>query len=116
MKGEYVAQIRIRTEGADVILIAEGKAVITAPWNAALDIAHELVAAARRAEEHAKAENIIFDNALLIRSGAPFGLSSHKDIVAESIKEAGHNTTIRRHMPGGIKSTSIVGAPEVRHG
>ena len=109
-----MARIRIRTEGAEVILIADGKAVLAAPWNAALDIAHELVAAARRAEEYAKAENIIFDNALLIRSGAPFGLSNNRDIVAESIKEAAHNTTLRRHMLGGIKSTAILGTPEVR--
>lgn len=109
-----MVRVRIRQEGAEVQVIIEGKAVITAPWNAALDIAHEMIAAARRAEEHAKANQIIFDNAMLFRSGAPFGLSNNKNIVTESLKEAAHNYTLRRHMAGGIKSTAIVGTPEVR--
>lgn len=107
-------QIRIRQEGAEVTLIVDGKAAFAAPWNAALDIARELMASARLAEEHAKAEGIIFDNALLIRSGAPLGLSNNRNIVTESLKEAAHNYTLRRHLRGGIKSTSIVGAPDIR--
>ena len=109
-----MTQVRIRVVGPEVLVIVDDRAVLQCPWNAVLDIAHELIAKAREAEEYAKAENIIFDNALLIRSGAPFGLSNNRDIVAESVKEAGHNTTIRRHMPGGIKSETIVGAPVVR--
>ena len=111
-----MTEVRIRHEGAEVQVIVDGKAAITAPWNAALDIAHQMIASARKAEEVAKAEGIIFDNAMLIRSGAPFGLSNHPDIISESLKEAAHNTTLRRHMLGGIKSTTIVGTPEVRHG
>ena len=107
-------QIRIRQEGAEVTLIVDGKAAFAAPWNVALDIAHEMIAKARLAEEHAKANQIIFDNAMLFRSGAPFGLSNNKNIVTESLKEAAHNYTLRRHMAGGIKSTAIVGTPEVR--
>lgn len=85
------------------------------PWNAAIDVAHEIIAKARAAEEIAKANNIIFDNALLIRSGAPFGLSNNPDIMKESANEAAWNTTLRRSNLGGLKSEGIVGAPTVRH-
>jgi len=107
-------QVRIRHEGTNVQVIVNGALVFDAPWNAAQDIARELKAASLRAEEIAKADGIIFDNALLFRSGAPFGLSNHPDIIKETVKEAGHNTTLRRHLRGGIQSKGIVGKPDVR--
>lgn len=109
-------QVRIRQEGVYVQLIVDGKVVFNAPWNAALDIFREGTAAARRAEELAVAESIIFDQAILVRAGAPFGVTSNPAMLREALTEAGHNSTIRRYMPGGIKSTEIIGTPEVRHG
>lgn len=110
-----MTQVRIRNEGPEVLVIVDGALSIQAPWNVALDIAHELIAKAKLAEEFAKANDIIFDNALLARMGAPIGLSNNKDIIAETAKEAAWNTTLRRSNIGGLKSDGIAGAPTVRH-
>lgn len=108
-------RVRIRNEGAEVLVFAEDELVLRIPWNAAIDVAHEIIAKAKAAEEIAKANDIIFDNALLIRSGGSFGLSSNPDIMKESANEAAWNTTLRRSNLGGLKSEGIVGAPIVRH-
>jgi hypothetical protein len=68
------------------------------------------------AEEHAKAEAIALDTAILYRSGAPFGLSNHPAIVDEAKKEAAWNTELRRCMPGGVKSEEAFGTPDVIRG
>lgn len=105
--------LRIRQEGTNVLVIKDGTAVLNMPWDAALAVAHEIIAKARLAEETAKAEDIIFDNALLFRSGAPFGLSNHPDIVKQSLIEAQHNTILRRSNMGGIKSQAVFGTPTI---
>ena len=99
-----------------MLFIVDGKAVVDIPWNAALDVAAAIKEKAKDAEEIAKAEGIIFDQALLIRSGAPFGFSSHPDIQSEAAKESAHNKDLRRYLPGGVKSTEQFGRPGVvRH-
>lgn len=108
--------IRIRQEGPSVHIIVDGKLAIDAPWNAAIDIARELMQRARLAEECAKANDIIFDQAILARTGAAFGLSDNKDIQHEAMKEASHNPILRRHIPGGIQSQEAVGVPVIYRG
>jgi hypothetical protein len=72
-----------------------------------------LQAKARDAEEIAKASDIAFDQAILIRAGVPFGFSSDQKIQDEAAKEAAWNTDLRRYMPGGIKSEEQFGRPAV---
>ncbi len=108
-------QITIRQNGPNVLLIIDGRAT-ELPWNAALDVANALREKARDAEEIAKAEGIIFDQALLLRSGAPIGFSSNPDIQKEAAKEAVSNPTLRRHIPGGVRATEQMGRPGVYHG
>ena len=69
-----------------------------------------------KVEEHAKAEQIAHDTAILYRSGAPFGLSNHPAIKEEAAKEAAWNTQLRRAMPGGVKSQEAFGMPAVIRG
>lgn len=110
-----MTQVRIRQEGTYVLVIVDGKTVINAPYNVALDIFREGIAASKRAEELAHVEGIVHDQAILIRAGAPFGLTNNTAMLREAVTEAGHNPVIRRHMPGGIKSKELVGTPEVHH-
>ena len=105
-----------RQEGANVIVILDDKLVLNLPWDVALALAQDITQKAKAAEEIAKAEQIILDNAILFRSGVPIGLSNNRDIIAETIKEAQHNPLLRRHMAGGIKSQAIVGTPVLLHG
>lgn len=107
--------ITIRQDGPNVLLIIDGRAT-ELPWNAALDVANALREKAKAAEEIAKVEGVIFDQALLVRTGAPLGFSSHPDIQAEAAREAVGNRDLRRYIPGGVQSTEQMGRPGVYHG
>lgn len=98
-------RIRIGQDGPNVIISFDGKP-IEMPWNAALDVSKALTIKARAAEEIAKAEGIIFDQALLVRTGAPLGFTDNPDIQKEAAKEAGWNSKLRRFIPGGVHRRS----------
>jgi hypothetical protein len=106
--------VQIRAEGTRVLVVSDGRAILDLPWQAALSIARGLVAVARKAEEIAKAEQIVMDQAILTRAGAPFGLSNNPDIKKEAGKEAAWNTDLRRSMPGGVKSQEVFGTPTLK--
>lgn len=83
------------------------------PWQQALEFARAIYVKAKEAEEFAKANRVIADNALLLRAGVPVGLSNNRKIIDETIKEAVHNRDLRRHLPGGVKSQAVFGVPQV---
>lgn len=104
--------VRIHQEGPEIHLIIDGRA-LRMPWNVALDLSRALMKKARAAEEIAKVEGLIFDQALLIRTGAPLGFTDNPDIQKEAAKEAGWNSRLRRFIPGGVKATEQFGKPNV---
>ena len=106
--------VRIHQEGPEVLLIIDGRA-LKMPWNVALDVGKAIIKKARSAEEIAKAESIIFDQALLIRTGAPLGFTDNPDIQAEAAKEAAHNPQLRKYLRGGVKATEQFGSPTICH-
>ncbi len=114
-----ITQATIKRDGIEVVIVMGNRRVLALPWDAALVLAKAMIIQARRIEEQVKALDIIQDQALLMRSGAPFGLSSHPDIIDEAKKEAVHNPTLRKYITGkraGGIGTSIVGEPNVvRH-
>ena len=63
--------------------------------------------------EHAQAQRIAEDSALLYRSGAPFGLSDREDIRGEAKKIAAWDSALRRAIPGGVKSAEAFGLPSI---
>ena len=109
-----MTNVRVHQEGPEVLLVIDGRA-LKMPWNVALDVSKALQIKARKAEEIAKAEGIIFDQALLIRTGAPLGFTDNPDIQKEAAKEAAHNGDLRKYLPGGVKATEQFGNPTVRH-
>lgn len=119
-------QLRIWHDGNGKVLYTfRGKVVFDSPvpWQVADLIARNSTRAARAAEEHCKANQIIYDNALLHRSGKiPFlGLSNDPKIKDETAKEALHNRELRRALPyqknsdgiGNIRSKGVVGTPMI---
>ncbi len=107
-------RVRVHQDGPYVELIIDGRS-LRMPWNVALDLSKALLHKARNAEETAKAESIIFDSALLIRTGAPLGFSDNPDIQKEAAKEAVNNDDLRKYLPGGVKATEQFGQPNVHH-
>lgn len=116
-----IGRCRISQNGPTVILYL-GERAVELPWEAAQLIGQGLLEKAKLAEEHAKANEIIIDQAIMYRSGAPFALSSNPRILDEAKKEAVYNRDLRRSNlalvespPGGIDSRETVGVPTVSH-
>lgn len=109
-----VSVLQIRQEGTRVLFIKGGKILLDLPWDAALEVSRETYIRARAAEEIAKADAVIMDQAIVQRAGMQFGMTNNRDIQVEAMKEAVHNPLLRRHMPT-IKSQEILGAPSVHH-
>lgn len=109
-----VKECAVRDEGARVVLLVEGRAVLDMPWEAADALARALRIKARKAEEIAKAGAVARDAAILLRAGAPWGLTSHPEIQQEAVKLARDDRDLRRYLPGGIRSEAIFGAPSIK--
>jgi len=114
-----ISEMSVRQDGLDVVLLKNGQRVCELPWDAALMLADAIKIQARRIEERVKAEQVIIDQAFVMRKGLPFGLSSHPVIISEARKEAAHNTLLRKYIPHvsmGIRSREAMGMPKViRH-
>lgn len=106
-----LATARVRHDGTRVQFEVNGRLVFDAAWQDALALADAIRSHAKRAEELAHVDGIIADQALLIRRGVRFGLTNRPDMLKEAVKEAAWNRTLRRALPGGIRSTSVVGTP-----
>lgn len=113
MTDNLSTKTQIRQEGANVMVIENGKTVAIWPWHIADVVARAITMKARQAEEIAKAEQIIMDNAIIHRAGLPFGLSNHPKILQETKKEALYNRNLRRYMPN-IKTNELVFTPVIR--
>ena len=110
-----IAQVAVRRDGIDVVLIVNGRRVVELPWDAALLIAKGITIQARRVEEQLKHSAIAFDQAILMRKGLPIGLTSNPHILKEAKSEALYNPKLRKYIPlaGNIGSQEIVGAPTI---
>lgn len=103
------------------VLMAVGGKSYAMPWQKADELARALIIGARSAEEYCKANQIIYDNAILQRSGGlpGVGLSDHPKIKDETVKTALHDRNLRRYLPahknangiGDIQTRGAVGAP-----
>lgn len=109
--------VNVRQEGDRVLVIENGRTILDLPYQGAKALARALLSQAARAEEHAQAESIIADQAILTRAGAPFGLTSNPALLKAATVEAAWNTKLRRYIPpsraGGIASQSVVGTPAI---
>jgi hypothetical protein len=110
-----IRQVNIRQDGDHVLLLEKGIAVLSMPWDVALDLSRAIKAKAKLAEEWAKANEIVMDQAFLMRAGIPIGLSARRDIMKEAVKEASWDTGLRKAIPS-IKSAAKFGKPMIiRH-
>jgi hypothetical protein len=81
------------------------------------ELIKQMIRVQRQADEYDNANRIIGDSALLLRAGVPLGLSNHPKILERARVEAAHDRTLRRAMPGGIKSEQQFGRPSIiNHG
>jgi len=111
-----IKQVTIKRDDLYVLIVIEDRKVLDLPWDAALQLAKAITIQAKRIEEDVKHSQIIADQALLMRSGAPFGITNNPDIIAEAKKEAVGNTFLRKNVSGKGIGGPILGTPTVvRH-
>jgi hypothetical protein len=114
---EFRTQPKLADEGENMVLcIAGGRLLFDAPVSVASRIWSALCAQQRQLEEEqpVNAERIAFDGGLLLRTGAPFGLTDNSKLQQEVVKEAGHNRDLRRFLPGGVRG-QVLAAPRIYH-
>jgi len=102
-------------EGPLFVGVRMSDAAFLVPRKLAAALWEALVARARDVEEQVKAEQVAADQAILMRTGAPFGFSSDPKIQDEAAKLAAHDRTLRRAipMPSSIKSKEAFGRPTI---
>lgn len=120
VKKATLTSVTIRCEGTRVLVLHNGRLLFDLEHDAALALARALHVQGKRAEEEARALDIIRDQAILTRLGVPIGLTSRPDMLKEAAKEAAWSTDLRRYIPpsraGGIASQAVFGTPTItRH-
>lgn len=109
-------KVRIRTEGPKVFIGVDDRLFLEIGHQEALQLATLVRQAGLKAQEHAEAERLIHEGAMLARFGFPLTLSNHPKILDQVRNEAAWNTDLRRYMPGGVKARELVGTPTVIRG
>jgi hypothetical protein len=103
----------VRQEGDRVLFIYNGRLITSLPWQAAESLARAIRAQAKAAEEVSKADQIVFDQAILTRLGVPVGLTNNPRILKAAANEAAWNSNLRRYIrpsrAKGIDSQEIFG-------
>lgn len=97
-----------------VQVIIEGKLAMDLHWQDADRFWMAVRSIARKAEEYEKREQVVFDGAALFRAGVPIGLTDNPVLKKQVAHEGQYNDTLRRHLPGGVKSKGVVGTPAVK--
>ncbi len=105
-------EIRVVQNGTSVVIVAGGTS-IQMPWQVAAELSAALRQVGKRSEEWESAQRIAADQAVLLRAGAPIGLTSNPLIQDEAAGLAAHDRGLRRYMPGGVKGRAHVGIPRV---
>jgi hypothetical protein len=104
-----IRQATVRQEGGTVQLVVDGQLILDVSWEQALKLGQALIFQARKAEEFTKADQVIKDQALLLRAGIPLGLATDPRMMQEAGKEAAWNSDLRRYMPNNLEKIEQYG-------
>lgn len=95
-----------------VAFIHNGRKLFNVPHELACEIARLTYQQAKKCEEYQNVNRIIAQDALLIRTGAPFSFTSNPRIREESFKQAQWDSAARKGMAlRGVPSPKAVGTP-----
>ena len=106
-------EIKVGIDGKRVVLSSSKGATMKIPWQVVTTLCKAMNTKAKQLEEMANIDRLLADQAMMFRSGAPFGLSNRRDILKEAAHIAQHDDKLRKYMPGGVKSTALVGTPTI---
>ena len=103
-------EVKIELDGSRIVLHTKN-AIIKTPWQVIKTLTKAMLIQAGRAEELANLPRLVQDHAIMMRTGAPFGLTNDPDIQKEAAKVAQYDPKLRRYLPGGVKGTALLGTP-----
>ena len=113
-------QLTVRLEGnrydLRVVLLLNGRVLVSMPYLAARELARALLVQAGRADGMIHAPEIIADQALLFRAGSPFAITRRPALLHEARKLAQDDPTLRRALPGRTIPEGSVGMPSIHVG
>jgi len=109
--------IRVLQNGPRVLLLVNGTLVADIPAGKAKEVGGALRVVGARAEEWEQAERLIQDQAIMIRTGAPIGLTDNVAINKAALTEAQWGN-LRRYIPnpGAIKSAEVFARATIKVG
>lgn len=107
-----IKELSVRAEGDRVILLQDGRLVVSMPIAAARALIRALQVKTLEAEEENQAQAIAYDQAVLLRSGIPLGLSLRRDIQHEARQLAAWDSDLRRYIVK-KKHVNKVGQPTI---
>lgn len=105
----------VRQEGTNVQILIDGRLVMELTWESALGLAKELNRVGHLAEELAKVEQVIEDQAILYRSGLMLPLVTNPAMAKEAANKAHWDTPLRRYIRTNKMANGIVYNPTVYH-
>jgi hypothetical protein len=109
--------LSLRADPSDptrTLIVLNGQAVASVPWQQCDEIARSFTRAARAGEEHEKANEIVLADAALIRTGAPFSLTNNRRIRDAAYSAAQWDSHVRNGMPmASVPSQRRCGTPTV---
>lgn len=108
--------VTIHRESTRVYLKRGNEVLLDMPWEAALEVGRALIQLGRQAEQVCKIDQVIADQAILMRAGAPIALTGNQAAQQEALKEAMWNPQLRKYMPdrvGNIATAETFGLPVI---
>jgi hypothetical protein len=96
-----------------VLLIVDGQRVLDMTWQQCLELGRALMFQARKAEELTKVDQVVMDQAILMRAGFPMRMATNHDMLKLAGNEAAWNSDLRRYMPDNIEQYGTLYPPTV---
>ena len=109
-------QISIQQDMSRVLLIVDGQRTLDMTWQQCLELGRALMYQARKAEEIEKVDQVVMDQAILMRAGFPMRMATNEHMLKLAGNEAAWNSDLRRRMPNNIEQYGVMYPPMVIKG
>ena len=102
-------------EGAKIHLVIDGKVIGSGHWTQFEAMCRAGIRACKQAEEYEQHDRMATDQALLLRTGAPFGMATRPDVMELAKHKAVNDREIRKKVlpMQGVKAKEVIYGPKI---